>query len=58
MAARAPGQAAWRRRLWRGWWPGRNPQRRASDRIEAVIVGLLVAGFLAGAPVLGVAAGH
>lgn len=45
-------------RLARRWRPDRNPLRRGSDRVEAAIgVGLLVA-FLAGAPVLAIAAGH
>ena len=31
----------------RGLWPDRNPLRRTSDRIEAVIAGGLVVAFLA-----------
>jgi hypothetical protein len=34
----------------RGWRPDRNPLRRRSDRAETVILGLLLAAFLAGAP--------
>jgi len=39
-------------------WPDRNPLRRTIDRVEAVVVGALVAAFLAGAPLAAVAAGH
>lgn len=42
----------------RGLWPDRNPLRRTTDRVEAVIVGGLVVAFLAGAPLAAVAAGH
>jgi len=42
----------------RGLWPDRNPLWRAMDRVEAMIVGGLVAAFLAGAPLAAVAAGH
>jgi hypothetical protein len=41
----------------RGWWPDRNPLRRRCDRAEAAIVTMLVAVFVAGAPLLGLAAG-
>jgi hypothetical protein len=41
-----------------GLWPDRNPLRRTMDRVEAMIVGGLVAAFLAGAPLAAVAAGH
>lgn len=41
------GRAA---RVIRGLWPDRNPLRRAHDRMEAVVVGVLLAAFLAGAP--------
>ncbi len=34
----------------RGHWPDRNPLRRATDRAEAVVIGLLVLAFLALAP--------
>jgi hypothetical protein len=37
-------------RWWRGWRPDRNPLRRRSDRAETLILGVLVAAFLAGAP--------
>lgn len=47
---------AWGSRLARRWWPDRNPLRRHWDRVEAVIVAALVAGFLVGAPVAGLAA--
>jgi len=42
----------------RGWWPDRNPLRRRCDRAEAAIVTVLVAVFLAGAPLLVLAAGR
>jgi hypothetical protein len=44
-------------RLVRGLWPDRNPLRRRSDRAEAGIVALLLAGLLAGAPGAALAAG-
>jgi len=34
----------------RGWRPDRNPLRRRSDRAETAILGMLLIGFLAGAP--------
>jgi hypothetical protein len=37
-------------RWWRGWRPDRNPLRRRSDRTETLILGVLVAASLAGAP--------
>ena len=37
-------------RWWRGWRPDRNPLRRRSDRAEILILGVLVAASLAGAP--------
>jgi hypothetical protein len=55
------GQAvAWRwwlRRV-RGWWPDRNPLRRRCDRAEAALVTVLVAVFVAGAPLLALTAGR
>jgi len=42
----------------RGWWPDRNPLRRRCDRAEAAIVTVLVAAFLAGAPLMALAAGR
>ena len=47
----------WLRRV-RGWWPDRNPLRRRCDRAEAAIVTVLVAVFLAGAPLMVLAAGR
>src|SRR5262245_55955489 len=41
----------------RGWWPDRNPPRRRCDRAEAALVAVLVAVFVAGAPLLALAAG-
>jgi hypothetical protein len=34
----------------RGWRPDRNPVRRRCDRAETAILGMLLIGFLAGAP--------
>jgi len=45
-----PPRSSRLRRLVRGWRPDRNPLRRRSDRVETVIVGLLFAFFLVGAP--------
>src|SRR5262249_9006999 len=42
----------------RGWWPDRNPLRRRCDRAEAALVTVLVAVFVAGAPLLALAAGR
>ena len=42
----------------RGLWPDRNLVRRRVDRVEAAIVGALLAAFLAGAPFAAIAAGH
>jgi len=47
----------WLRRV-RGWWPDRNPLRRRCDRAEAALVTVLVAVFLAGAPLLALSAGR
>jgi hypothetical protein len=43
-------------RVVRGLWPDRNPLRRGLDRVEGVIVGGLAVAFLAGAPLVTVAA--
>jgi hypothetical protein len=48
------GPGGWFRRL----WPDRNPLRRASDRVEALIMGALLLVFLAGAPLLAIWAGR
>jgi hypothetical protein len=40
----------WLGRLLRGWRLDRNPLRRKSDRAETVVLGILLAVFLAGAP--------
>jgi hypothetical protein len=42
----------------RRWRPDRNPLRRPSDRIEAAVLGLLLAAFLAAAPFAAHAAGN
>src|SRR5262252_5454251 len=42
----------------RGWWPDRNPLRRRCDRAEAALVTLLVAVFMASAPLLALLAGR
>jgi sensor c-di-GMP phosphodiesterase-like protein len=47
------------RALWlRGYWPDRNPLRRAADRAEAAIVAAALVLFLAGAPLLALFAWH
>ncbi|MGH3120193.1 MAG: Rv1733c family protein [Streptosporangiaceae bacterium] len=38
-------------------WPDRNPLRRAADRAEAAVVALLLVVFLAGTPLVALAAG-
>jgi len=43
-------KSTWLGRLVRGRRPDRNPLRRGSDRLETVILGVLVATFLVGAP--------
>jgi hypothetical protein len=50
MGPQRPPRSSRLRRLLRGWRPDRNPLRRRSDRVEAAIMGLLFAAFLAGAP--------
>jgi len=45
------------RRLLRGQRPDRNPLRRGSDRAETAMLGVLLAAFLAGAPLVAHAAG-
>lgn len=42
----------------RGYWPDRNPLRRATDRAEAMLIGVLALGFLGLAPVAAVAVNH
>src|SRR6516162_6656333 len=42
-------------RLWR---PDGNPLRRTADRVEGVVIAVLVAAFLTGAPLAALAAGH
>lgn len=46
----------WGGRLVRRWWPDRNPLRRRWDRVEAAIVAVLIAGFLAGSPLAALSA--
>jgi hypothetical protein len=54
----------WRKRggrlpgLMRLWRPDGNPLRRTADRVEAAIMAGLIAAFLCGAPVAGLAAGQ
>jgi hypothetical protein len=48
----------WLARLLRGLRLDRNPLRRGSDRAEAVVLAVLLAAFLAGAPFAVHAAGH
>ena len=58
MGRRLAVTAARAARAVRGLWPDRNPLRRTIDRAEAVIVTMLAAAFLAGAPLAAAAAGH
>jgi hypothetical protein len=55
-AQRSPG-SSWLGRLLRGLRLDRNPLRRGSDRAETVILGILMAAFMAGAPFAAHAAG-
>ena len=52
MGLRRTRQASWPGRLLRGWRPDRNPLRRRSDRAETTILGVLVALFLVGTPLI------
>jgi len=54
----AAPRMTWCRRWGRGLWPDGNPLRRAVDRVEAVIMAGLLAAFLIGAPLAGLAAGQ
>ena len=51
MGPRRRPWTSWPGRLLRRWRPDRNPLRRWSDRIETIILGVLFAVFLAGAPI-------
>jgi hypothetical protein len=42
----------------RGFWPDRNPLRRRCDRVEAVLLGALLAAFVVGAALAALAAGR
>ncbi len=50
-------RTTWLGRMARGRRPDRNPLRRASDRVETAVLGLLLAAFLAAAPFAAHAAG-
>jgi hypothetical protein len=51
-------RGTWLGRAVRRWRPDRNPLRRRSDRVELVVVGVLVAVFCAGTPFAVRAAGN
>ena len=51
-------RGAWLARLVHRWRPDRNPLRRTSDRMEAALLAILIAAFLCGAPLAGIAAGR
>src|SRR5215470_3970240 len=51
-------RGAWLPRLWRRWRPDANPLRRTTDRMEAALLAVLIAAFLLGAPLAGIAAGR
>ena len=55
-AQHSPG-SSWLGRMLRGLRLDRNPLRRGSDRAETAIVGVLLAAFLSGAPLVAHAAG-
>ena len=57
---RAPAapKTTWLGRVARGRRPDRNPLRRASDRLETAVLGLLLAAFFAAAPFAAQAAGN
>ena len=57
MNPRRRPRAYWLGRLLRGRRLDRNPLRRGSDRVETVVLGVLLAVFLAGAPFAAHAAG-
>ncbi len=44
--------------LLRRWWPDSNPLRRTADKVEAVVIMVLLVLFLAGAPLAALAVGH
>jgi hypothetical protein len=56
MRRRAAGPA-WPAPPVRRLWPDRNPLRRAADRAEAAVAALLFVAFLAGTPLVALAAG-
>jgi hypothetical protein len=51
-------RGGWLPRLWRRWRPDGNPLRRTSDRVEAVLLAILIVAFLSGAPLAAIAAGR
>jgi hypothetical protein len=57
MRARGGPGNTWLGRQVRRWRPDRNPLRRRLDRVETVVLGVLLAAFLAGAPFAALAAG-
>jgi hypothetical protein len=44
--------------LVRRWRPDGNPLRRTTDRVEGIVMALLIGAFLTGAPLAALAAGH
>jgi hypothetical protein len=49
---------SWAPRALRGALPDRNPLRRRADRLEFAVLAVLITFFLAGAPLIALAAGH
>jgi hypothetical protein len=58
MPLRLKLRTCWLSRMLRGWRLDRNPLRRRCDRVEAVVLGALLAAFGAGAPFAAHAAGN
>jgi hypothetical protein len=52
------GKPGWASRKWRGVRPDRNPLRRGSDRVEAIVFGGLLVAAAVGAPVAATAGGQ
>lgn len=52
MRARPMGRMTPLARTIRGLWPDRNPLRRSSDRVEAVMLAVLIMTFVVGAPLI------
>jgi hypothetical protein len=58
LGRRAAPRVTWLGRILRGLRPDHNPLRRTADRVETAVIAGLLALFLAGAPLAGMAAAH